>query len=465
MDDNSASYPNCPDKYNLKGIIDPEVFVRYAGYPTKIPQHILITFDMRCLDYFKENFKPSDPIQLHPDLIIYPHKTVGFIRLPGIGGPNLVAAVEELAALGADTFLIVGTAGGLDKEGVFICERALRDEGVSYHYLPPTRYVYANSQLCNALSSQLKKQQIPFRLGTTWTIDAPYRETILEAKLYAACKIDTVEMECASLYATAKYRNLSAAGVVVVGDILSETWTSNFNDTVVQKKLCQLVNAAVHCLLTDAETLTQTVPPGLMLCQKCGEYKGKTQARYLNWKGKINGKENEASSEIIEFICWCESVPCPRCKKSRIRRPISNHYIKETNSLAHTPYFYGQLGCDLCRNQKPKTPTETKKEPPAMTEAQFPGMTFMSIGPLQGMRPNPCMAPRWVASYGLSQLHELLKNQKVPSNQYALYEQSFTALWETRKAQKPAGADPDTLRKIDVFTEKLRAQKRSIFGD
>jgi uridine phosphorylase len=249
MNDNIMSYPNCPDKYNQKGLIDPKEFVHYAKYPTRIPNHILIAFDTSCLEYFLSMYEVSTKIVMHSDLVIHQHRNMGFVRLPGIGGPNLVAAAEEMIALGSQSFITVGTAGGLYKEGVYLCQKALRDEGTSYHYLPAERYVYADSNLMSKLGSSLEKVGISYTLGTTWTTDAPYRETQVEVKNYADKKVDTVEMECASLFAVAKYRKVAAASALVVGDILAETWTPMFQMASIQSTLQRMVDAGVDCLV------------------------------------------------------------------------------------------------------------------------------------------------------------------------------------------------------------------------
>src|SRR4029450_1601955 len=74
----------------------------------------------------------------------------------GIGAPGVVAILEELIALGVRRFVSIGTAGALAKRlriGDFvICDRAIRDEGVSHHYLAPARYAHA----CSTLTDQIE---------------------------------------------------------------------------------------------------------------------------------------------------------------------------------------------------------------------------------------------------------------------------------------------------------------------
>jgi uridine phosphorylase len=68
---------------------------------------------------------------------------VGLIGRFGIGAPAATAVLEQLAALGTTAMISVGTAGSLQRDLVpgdlVLCEAAVRDEGVSHHYLPPAR--------------------------------------------------------------------------------------------------------------------------------------------------------------------------------------------------------------------------------------------------------------------------------------------------------------------------------------
>lgn len=86
---------------------------------------------------------------------------------------------------------------------IMLIERALRDEGTSYHYLPPSRYSQLHTHLHTGIIEQWNHQRIALHSGASWTTDAPFRET--EAAI-AACReegIAVVEMEAAGLYALA----------------------------------------------------------------------------------------------------------------------------------------------------------------------------------------------------------------------------------------------------------------------
>jgi uridine phosphorylase len=85
-----------------------------------------------------------------------------------------------------------------------LIEQALRDEGTSYHYLPPSCYSYLNSALKEMMCLAWDHTHVPLYAGASWTTDAPFRETEATIAVYREQGILTVEMEAAALYALAQ---------------------------------------------------------------------------------------------------------------------------------------------------------------------------------------------------------------------------------------------------------------------
>ena len=143
----------------------------------------------------------------------------------GLGSPQMAALAEELIAWGARKLVSLSMSGGIQPDlnsgDLVVCERALRDEGTSYHYLPPADYVDADPALVSSLRAALHKDGHTHQLGTTWTTDATFRETDLEVEHYQAAGIKTVEMESAALFAVAQLHGVEAASIFVVGDSLA----------------------------------------------------------------------------------------------------------------------------------------------------------------------------------------------------------------------------------------------------
>ena len=161
--------------------------------------------------------------------------------------------MEELAALGTSAVVSGGTAGSLQRDlkpgDLVLCEAAVRDEGVSHHYLPPGRLAVAPAGRTAALGAAMRQAGHQFRTGTSWTIDTPYRETIDEVRHYQAEGVLCVEMEAAALFAVAQVRGLQLASAFVISDSLAElTWSSHFGSPEVASGLIELYQAAVAAL-------------------------------------------------------------------------------------------------------------------------------------------------------------------------------------------------------------------------
>ncbi|MDZ4765971.1 MAG: nucleoside phosphorylase [Chloroflexota bacterium] len=146
-----------------------------------------------------------------------------------VGAPLAAGFLEELIANGVTDIIACGGAGALDAAltvgHVVIPTGAVRDEGTSYHYLPPTRTVTPHPAGVAAIKAVLDRHQIPHVEGLTWTTDALYRETPAKVALRRAEGCITVEMEAAAFFAVAQFRGVRLAQLLYAGDDVSgETW-------------------------------------------------------------------------------------------------------------------------------------------------------------------------------------------------------------------------------------------------
>ena len=150
---------------------------------------------------------------------------------PGIGSALSAANLEQVIAFGCCKFIASGGCGVLEKEialgHLIVISAALRDEGVSYHYLLPAREVQANEVGMKSLIDILSDLGIPHRVGKTWTTDAPYRETFdkIMKRKEEGCIV--VEMEAAGMMAVAQYRDVIFGQVLYAGDDLRGTEWDN----------------------------------------------------------------------------------------------------------------------------------------------------------------------------------------------------------------------------------------------
>ncbi len=140
-------------------------------------------------------------------------------------GSMAASLLEEVIGFGCRKFIACGGCGVLQKDmdvgHLVVVNTAVRDEGASYHYLPPGCEVAANPLGLQALEATLKERGLPYRLGKTWTTDAPYRETAVKVAARRAEGCLTVEMEAAGLMAVAQFRDVVYGQVLYGGDDLS----------------------------------------------------------------------------------------------------------------------------------------------------------------------------------------------------------------------------------------------------
>lgn len=144
----------------------------------------------------------------------------GYLGAAGSGG-----LLEELIAMGFKKFIVCGAAGVLKKDiqlgHLVVPYSAIRDEGLSYHYLEPSREVECNKQALECITNYFRVNQIPFIEAKTWTTDAFYRETEDKIALRVSEGCVTVEMEAAAFFAIAKFRNVVLGQILYGGDDLS----------------------------------------------------------------------------------------------------------------------------------------------------------------------------------------------------------------------------------------------------
>ena len=125
-----------------------------------------------------------------------------------VGSSFAVLVAEELFACGCKLLISMTSAGQVTPLDVpppyfVLIEKALRDEGTSYHYLPPTQYSHIDRRLLKTVTSNLEKDSLMIPIGASWTTDAPFRETKFSVEYARSRGILTVEMEASALYAFA----------------------------------------------------------------------------------------------------------------------------------------------------------------------------------------------------------------------------------------------------------------------
>lgn len=139
----------------------------------------------------------------------YKGKVVALFMID-VGAPMSVGMLEEVFAMGVEKVVIFGTCGVLDQRiedcSIIIPDRAIRDEGTSYHYAPASDEIEVNKKHLKLFTEMLDELSVKYTVGKTWTTDAFYRETAEKVKRRKQQGCICVDMECSADAAVAKFR-------------------------------------------------------------------------------------------------------------------------------------------------------------------------------------------------------------------------------------------------------------------
>ena len=159
-----------------------------------------------------------------------------------VGAPGSAGQLEEIYALGIEKVIVFGSCGVLDKSiedcSIIIPNVAVRDEGLSYHYIPASDEIVVNENYVEEFEEILKSAGCKYTIGKTWTTDAIYRETRAKMEKRKAAGCICVEMECSALAAVAKFREKKLFHFLYAADCLDGSeWDS--------RSLCSEVNFTI----------------------------------------------------------------------------------------------------------------------------------------------------------------------------------------------------------------------------
>jgi uridine phosphorylase len=149
--------------------------------------------------------------------------TLGLMQAP-VGAAAAAIALETLIGLGAKAVVACGGCGVLSEiepGEVLVPTSALRDEGVSYHYLAPAREVAVLPAAVSAIIKALEQRGVAYRKCKAWTTDALFRETADMVAYRKAEGYDVVDMECAALASVANFRGVAFGQLFYSGDTLA----------------------------------------------------------------------------------------------------------------------------------------------------------------------------------------------------------------------------------------------------
>lgn len=160
---------------------------------------------------------------------------------PFLGAPQAAMVMEKIIALGANRICVFGWCGSLQPDlniGDFVIPlHAVAEEGTSGHYPIGKKTPGTAPELNRVLEKRLDHHGLPFRKGTIWTTDAPYRETASKVKTYRKKGVLAVEMEMSALMTLAVYRSVELSALLVVSDELFDLkWHRGFSSPVFKER-------------------------------------------------------------------------------------------------------------------------------------------------------------------------------------------------------------------------------------
>lgn len=140
------------------------------------------------------------------------------------GAAPAVQILDWMSCYGVKKVISAGSCGALadlPENSFLVPVKALRDEGTSYHYLPPSRFVELNKDMLYSIEQTMTRMNLPYTECITWTTDGFYRETRekVEYRKLEGCSV--VEMECAALAACAAFRGIQFGQVLYTADSLA----------------------------------------------------------------------------------------------------------------------------------------------------------------------------------------------------------------------------------------------------
>jgi len=226
-----VSFPNFQAKHDAASVLNAEDIVGYRKHLGRLPKFQKLDGVLFCLERgMPRRMRWRIPVRrvggMNADVDEVKKNGVTVLTNFGGGSPILVELAEELVVMGARRLVTMTWGGMLQPDlkagDIVVCDRAIRDDGTSHHYLPHAKYIEADRQLVEQLAKAIRARGASCTIGSTWTTDAPYRETLEEIRQYQAEGVKTVEMESAGLFTVGQVRGVQTASIVVGMDSLAE---------------------------------------------------------------------------------------------------------------------------------------------------------------------------------------------------------------------------------------------------
>ena len=152
------------------------------------------------------------------------------VTLGQVGCPACAGNLDLFWGMGIRRVMFCGGGGvqnrDIDVGRLLLVEGAIRDEGFSFQYAPPSRVIRTDPRVTNRIARCLDERGVPYLRGLTWTTDAIFRETTERVRRRRDEGAQIVEMEQSGCIAVARFRGIAYGALIYGGDDLSgEEWS------------------------------------------------------------------------------------------------------------------------------------------------------------------------------------------------------------------------------------------------
>ncbi|MBO6158434.1 MAG: GrpB family protein [Firmicutes bacterium] len=199
---------------DASGLIDPVVLLKDEP---RIPKILISCFAFSSFERLKNSLENVTELGVLKNANYWTHyykaswqgMEIGLVCAE-VGAASCVGLFEDLFAMGAETLILYGNCGVLDRSiddlAIILPTSAIRDEGTSFHYCPPSREIAVNTDYGDLFESMLRELGIPYHKGKCWTTDGFYRETAWKMQKRKEEGCICVDMEASAMAAVAKMR-------------------------------------------------------------------------------------------------------------------------------------------------------------------------------------------------------------------------------------------------------------------
>jgi len=237
-------------------VIDPRKWVKMINFEAPCDR-CLLAFLRTPLDVGKKIFEEIEESVLKiPTLGNIKGRYRGVdicVAMPYFGAPAAVMALELLIAAGIRKFIVYGAAGAIHPSvkifDIVVPTWGIREEGVSYHYLPENIVLKPSEKVVKILVEKLsplaRSLNIRLHIGGIWTTDAIFRETRDKIAKYSSMNILAVDMESTALMSVAMFRGVDLGiALIITDELYRESWRI-FSD---KRKMARIEEEVVKAL-------------------------------------------------------------------------------------------------------------------------------------------------------------------------------------------------------------------------